>query len=332
MKDPRFIIGSIIILALAAFGIAEWQKVDALSKQIAELQEASAAQAAAAKDEAAKLQKQIEDRKAVITQMEEQRKTVAANAIEATDTAAPEGDKPKPVTKDFGSMMKKMFTDPSMKKMMRSTQMMGVKMMYSDLAKELGLNTDQANQVLELLGDRQMALTEKGMKMMGGDEGAATPADEVGKEVTAAKEEYDAQLESILGKDGMTKLNDYERTVGDRMQMQQYKQAFAANGVPLEEKESQGLLTIMKEERMKAPPSPLDPGAKDVGKAMEAMQSDEIFNKLMTDQEAADRRILSRARTVLSPDKMVQFEGIQKQQRDMQKMGIEMGRQFMKPK
>lgn len=88
----------------------------------------------------------------------------------------------------------------------------------------------------------------------------------------------------------------------------------------------------MKDERGKSVPSPLDSGAKDVGAAVQAMQSEEMFNKIMADQEARDQRVLSRARNVLAPDKMVQFEQIQKQQRDMQKMSMEMGRQFLNPK
>ena len=86
MKDPRFIIGTILILALAAFGFTERQKIEELTRQIAQLQDEAALQAARAKEDAAKLQQQIDDRKAVITQMEEQRKNVAAT--EPAETAA----------------------------------------------------------------------------------------------------------------------------------------------------------------------------------------------------------------------------------------------------
>lgn len=331
MKDSRLIITTIIILALAGFGFAEWRKVHELTRQIAQLQESAATEAASAKVETAKLQQQVEDRASVITQMEEQRKTVASNDAAPKDDASDGAAKPKPPGNELGSMIKKMFTDPNSKKMMRNMQMMGVKVMYSDLAKELGLKPDEANQVMELLGDRQMALTTKGMKMFGGDSGEAASADEVGKEVEAAKEDYDGQLESILGKDGMAKLGEFEKSVGDRMQMQQYKQAFAANGVPLDDNESQGLLTIMKEERAQRPPSPLDPGSKDIGAAMQAMQSQETVNKLIAEQEAVDQRVLSRARNILSPDKMAQFQGIQKGVSDMQKTQLEMARTFMVP-
>ena len=326
MKDPRVVFATIMLVVVGAFAVSERLKVAELSRQVAELREAAALQAENAKAEAAKLQKQIDDRKAVIVQMEEQRKTVAGSEPLAPEEALDADGKPNAAEGDFGGMMKKMFTDPSMKKMMRSTQMMGVKMMYADLAKELGLSADLAGQVMEVLGDRQMALTTAGMKMFSGESPEAASADE------AATEDYDAQLVGMLGKDGMAKFTEFERTAPDRMQLQQYKQAFAANGVPLDDRESEGLLTIMKEERTKVPPSPLDPGAKDVGAAVKAMQSDETFIKLMADQAAADQRVLSRARNVLPPDKMVQFESIQTQGREMQKMGIEMGRQFLNQK
>ena len=339
MKDPRLVIGSIIILALGAFVFAEWQSVQQLERQIAALKldaEARAAEAAGAQDELAKLRQQIADGKQVIAQLEARGKEVAgsdAGGKTPADAAADgDGADAKKGGVDFGKMVQKMFSDPKMKGVMRSQQMMVVKTMYSDLAKELGLGPDQANQVMELLGDRQMAMASKGMKMFGGESGDAATMDEVGKEAQAANEEYDAQLENILGKDGMAKLKEYERSAGDRMQIQQYKQAFDASGAPLDDKQSRGLLGIMKEERLKLPPSPLDPGAKDVGAAMKAIQSDETFNALMASQQDLNSRVLTRSRNVLSPDQMVQFEQIQKQQMETQKAMMEMGRQFMKTK
>ena len=339
MKDPRLIIGAIVILALGAFVFAGRQNIEQLERQIAALKQdaaARAAEAAGAREELEKLRQKLADGKEVIAQLEARGKEVAASdaggKTPAEAAADGEGAEAKKGGGDFGKMVRKMFNDPKMKGVMRSTQMMGVKMMYSDLAKELGLGPDQANQVMELLGDRQMAMTSKGMKMFGGESGEAASAEEVGKEVETSNEEYDAQLENILGKDGMAKLKEYERTAGDRMQIQQYKQAFSASGTPLDDSQSQGLLGIMKEERLKLPPSPLDPAAKDVGAAMKAMQSEETFNALMASQQDLNARVLSRSRNVLSPDQMVQFEQIQKQQMDMQKMGMEMGRQFLKGK
>ena len=334
MKDPRLIIATLLILALGALVFADRQSIQELQRQIAQLKQEAEARAAASQGEVEQLRRKVEDGKQVISQLESRTKELAASdAPGKAAEAGTDGDADaKKGGEGFGKMVQKMFTDPKMKGVMRTQQMMVVKMMYSDLAKELGLGPDQANQVMELLGDRQMAMASKGMKMFGGDSGEAASAEEVGRDAEASNKEYDAQLENILGKDGMAKLKEYERSAGDRMQIQQYQQAFGANGTPLDQTQSQGLLGIMKEERAKLPPSPFDPASKDVAGAMKAMQSEETVNALINSQQELNARVLTRSRTVLSPDQMVQFEQIQKQQMDLQKMGMEMGRQFMKGK
>lgn len=323
----------LIVLGLGAGFAWQVQQANALRQLVAQLQQESAANREQAARDAAELQRlkdKVANYQAATDQLEARNKELAASgpAVAATETAAKAaGSKEEG---GFAGMMKKMFTDPEMKKAMRSQQTMGIQMMYGDLAKELGLAPEDARQVMELLADRQMAVSAESMKMFGGDLIAESELAERGKTIAASQKEFDAQLEAILGKDGFAQLKDYERTIGDRMQIQQYRQAFGASGVPLDDQQATGLLNIMKEERLKEQPSPLDPANKDVGAAMKAMQSDETFDKLMANQEELGRRVLGRARTVLSPDQMAQFEQIQKQQIEMQKMGIKMGREMMK--
>lgn len=324
-----------VILVLAVLGLGagfayQHQQTAALQEQLARLQaELTAARDQSARElaESQRLKEKVESYKAATAQLETRNKELAASG--PAPAAAP-AEAQKKEGGGFQGMMKKMFTDPEMKKVMRSQQAMGVQMMYGDLAKELGLAPDDARLVMDLLVDRQMGMAGESMKLLGGDTKEGADLEESGKQIAASKEEYDKQLEGILGKDGLAKLNDYERTIGERMQIQQYRQAFSATGTPLEEPQAAGLLAIMKEERLKQPPSPLEPGNRDVGAAMKAMQSDETLDKLMTSQEDLNRRVLTRARTVLSPDQMTQFEKIQKQQTDLQKMGMKMGREFLK--
>ena len=337
MKQPRFLISLAVILLLGVLLFAEHQAVDNLKQQVehyktnnqAYIDEADRA-AAEIKD----LQRQIESLKNVIAQYEAKKGENVA-AAEATDGDPSKTGQPAEGKKDkeknaFSKMMEKMFTDPEMKKAMRSQQQMVLQTMYGDLAKELGLSPDEAKQVMDLLVDRQMAMAGKSMKMLNGDKTDGKGLEDVGKELSASREDYDKQLANILGDDRMAKFNDYERTIGDRAALTQYKQAFSANGMTLDDKQSSGLLDIMKDERSKQPVSAFDPGNKDIAGQMKALQSDDAFDKALSSQESLNQRVLSRARNVLSADQMTQFEQIQKQQMDMQKMGMKMGRQFMK--
>lgn len=324
MKDPRLIALVVAALVLGSLLYAEKQNGAALQAKLEaawqDAQERKTRDEAQARD----LQRQIGDLKAVIAQFEARRRTAssggeapAGGVVEEGGAGAVAGaaaDKPKGGISRF---LEKMFTDPQMKKMMRAQQGMGIQMMYKDLAKELGLTPEEAKRVNELLTERQMARAGSGFQAMSAD--GAEPGPD-----TAA--EYDRQLEDLLGKERYGRLNDYERSIGDRMQLSQYKQAFQASGMELSDRQSQGLLEVMKAERAKTPLSPLDPASGNVAAAMEAMQSEQGVEELMRSQEDLNRRVLSQARNVLNPDQMVQFQQIQQQQLEMQKMGMRMGR------
>ena len=337
MKNPLLLVGAIVIVALGAVSFAQWRAATALQHQIAELRAESASKAdelARAQAEIEELRKKVANRQEAIAQLETRNKEIAATNPEGTrnvaEGAATEGEKGKEGFGDLGKMVGKMFTDPDMKKMIRSQQSMAINMMYGDLGKELGLAPDDAKQVMDILAERQMAMAEKGMAMLGKEKTDGKSVEDAGKEVQANKAEYDAQLESILGKDGFAKLGEYERTAGDRMVLQQYKQSLSAGGVPLNDQQSAGLMGIMKEERLKRPASPLDAGGQDIAGAMEALKDEKRLEKLLADQEAFDQGVRDRAHTVLTPDQMVQFENAQKQWSEMQKFGIKMGREMFK--
>ena len=338
MKDPRLIITSIIILALGAFVFAERQNIQKLQSEIAQLHADAAAQAATAEAELEKLRQKVADGRQIIAQLDTPEKRAAASAEAAktlADSGAAEGadaGKDAGKTQDFGKMVKKMFTDPSMKKMMRSTQGVAMKMMYGGLGKEMGVKSEDSERLMELLTDRQMARIGKGMKMSdnGTDEKTAD------EEATAAGEktdkDLDAEIEALIGKDGVQKLANYEKTMADRMQLAQFEQSFSAGGMALNEQQSQSLLSVMTDERGKSPPSPFDPASKDVNASMKAMQDGTAMQKIMDSQVDLNRRVLSRAGTILNPDQMVEFSKIQQQQLDMQQMQIDMASSMFKRK
>ena len=341
MKESRLIIASLLVVALGAFGFVEWQSVRKLQDEIAQLQKEAAAQADASADaqaELEKLRKKVADDRQIIAQLDTPEKRAAASAEAAkalADSGAPEGadaGKEAGNTPDFGKMIKKMFTDPSMKKVMRGTQGVAVKMMYGSLGKELGLKAEASNQLMELLTDRQMARTTKGMKMSDGQIDEAQANAEAAADGEKSDQDLDAEIEAIIGKDGLTKLADYEKGMADRMQLTQYEQSFSSSGMALNEQQSKGLLGIMLDERTKQPPSPMDPGSKDVGASIKAMQSEDTMTKLMESQVDLNRRVLSRAGPILNPDQMVQFQQIQQQQLDMQKMQMDIARSMFKGK
>ncbi len=319
--------------------IAEEQRLGALRQNLAQLQKEAAALQDQMNQDAAELKKLHERNEALAAESEQLRGRLAevktgtsevgvavggAGAGAGAGAAAGEGK-----ADETGAWMKgvaKMFKDPEMKKVMRTQQGMGIRMMYGDLAKELGLSPTEADKVMELLADRQMDASEKAMKAMDGAEKDPAKLAQAGQEAQQAVTDYDAKLTAALGPAKMAKLNEYERTLGDRMAMQQYTASFSAAGQPLDDSQRAGLLKIMTEERMKAPAGPLDPGNKDVAASMKAMQTGEDLEKSIETQRQLQQRVFDRAHAVLTPDQMNAFEAAQKQQLQMQEMGIKMSK------
>ena len=316
------------VLIGAALLIAEEQRIGALRQSVAQLhKDAAAAQEQMARD-GAEL-KRLRERSAALGSESEQLRAHLSEAKAGAPEAAGAGAAAAAKADDPAGWMKgmaKMFKDPEMKKMMRTQQSMGIRMMYGDLAKELGLSSAEADKVMELLADRQMDASAKAMAAMDGAEKDPAKTEQAGREAQQVVTDYEEKLTAALGPEKKAKLDHYERTLGDRMAMQQYQGSFASSGQPLDDTQRASLLQIMTEERMKTPPGPLDPGNKDVAASMKAMQSGDALEKSLETQRQLQQRVFARAHTVLTPDQMNAFETAQKAQLQMQEMGVKMGR------
>ncbi len=332
----KVIVPLLAVVSIGLGGVAVWQnqqlsaerlRAGELGDSLAKLQ----ARVADMEKEAARLR---EANGVFQSESEQLRKKLAsrpgggATGDEVVETAATPDDE-KEGMGGFMRTMAKMFNDPEMKEMMRSQQAMGIQMMYGDLAKELGLSPDDANHVMELLTDRQLAMAGKSMALMDGSGRDEAKMEEIGKEVNQSREEYDKQIENILGKDRYSKLQEYERTLGDRMILNQLQQQFTARGISLEEPQRQNLLKVMVDERLKTPPTPWDANNPDVAGQMKALSSDETMNQLFEQQKQINNRVLTRARDFLSPDQINALQQSQEQQLQMQQMGMKMGRQML---
>jgi hypothetical protein len=225
----------------------------------------------------------------------------------------------------------KMFETEEGKKMMRSQMAMGIKMMYGSLATDLKLDPKVADQVTALLADRQAAMSEMTFAMMKDGTLDEAGAKSMGEKSAALKKEYDEKLRAILGEDGLTKLNEYERTASDRAMLSMHEQQFAATGSPLEPVQRDSLLQIMKEERLKTPAGAFDASNKsDPSKVFSAMNDDAAVQKWMAQEEDYQRRVLEAAPRTLSPDQVNALQQSFKQQLEMQRFGVKMSKEMFK--
>lgn len=241
----------------------------------------------------------------------------ATAGAEATPAAGGKGEE-----KDFMKGLSKMFEGEEGKKMLRMQSTMAVKMMYGDLAKELKLAPKDADLVMGMLADRQGMLTTAGMSAMNGGE-------EAGKKINEMKKEEDAKLKAVLGEEGFKQLEAYERTLGDRMMLQQFDGQFTAAGAPLVGQQKQDLLAVMKEERAKTPVSPLSQNMSgDPSAGIAALKDDSAIAAWQKNEADYQERVLQNATRTLNPDQINALKGAFEQQRTMMEFGMKMGREM----
>jgi hypothetical protein len=267
------------------------------------------------------LNRQLKDSKALTEQLQDRLGKGSAGAVDATANA---GAKEEGGAKWMKGLAK-MFTDPEMRKSMRSQQMIGIRMMYGDITKELGLSPQDTEQLLELLTDRQMDMAAAGMQSL--DPNDPNQANNKDRLAENAKR-YEDQIKAVLGEDKFKSLKSYEASMGDRFMLQQFEGQFGAAGAPLEANQKQQLLDLMREERAKTPSDLNLANSSNPGKQMEALRNPETMNQFMASQEAFQKRVLERSRQFLNADQVGALEKVNQQQLELLKMQMKMSKEM----
>jgi hypothetical protein len=323
MKAPL----ALSLVAAAVLGgviYFEEDRISDLKKQIVSHQANAAdltGKASKLKNEVEELQRRLKDSN-VLTEQLQTRLNKGDNAV--SETASSTAATPEAKENTGAKWMKgiaKMFTDPEMRKTMRSQQMIGIRMMYGDLAKELGLSPQESEQLLELLTDRQMEMAAAGMQAF--DSNNPDQAKEKAR-LTENTKRYEDQIKAIIGEEKYKSLQTYEGSMGDRFMLQQFEGA----GAPLAGDQKQQLLALMREERAKAPSLNLA-NSTNPTQQMEALRNPDTMNQFVSNQEEFQKRVLERSRQFLSADQIGALEKVQQQQLEMIKMQMKMSRQML---
>ena len=228
--------------------------------------------------------------------------------------------------KDMGQMLGKMMKDPAMREMMREQQKAAINMMYAGLFKDLNLSPEEKDKFKALLTDAQMRNIENAQGLFGDKkEGSLEDAQKLAAD---AKHQTDTELKALLGDQRFALYEDYQKNLGERMQLDQFKTRLAAEKLPLQDQQTAQLLQIMKEEKAAVPPViPTD----NTQLPNKELMTAENLDKQLAWMEDYNRRVLDRAGQVLNPEQLKQYREFQEQQASMQKLGLNMARQMFGP-
>lgn len=340
MKNTLILIFAATTLALGALGLAQWRQ---LSGQKAEV--------VALRSESEQASQQLKELETAQQRAEEQRRelqllthdlsgklgerprtgTKADPSAPAGTTAAVSAEKPADAKAGFGNLIAKMMEDPEARKMIRAQQRMMLDQLYNPLLKKLELAPDEAAQFKDLLADNMMKGAEKATSLFGGD--SSTNRTEAIKNLAEEQKTFDEQVRGFLGETKYAQYKEYQQTVGERTQLNQFRQQTAGGEAALNDQQTEQLLVIMKEEKqaVAAATGLPAPGETQEAAQMQAVLSGDGTDKLLQSQDTVNRQVYERAKEVLTPGQLDSFGQFQTNQLQMMRMGMTMARKIMAP-
>lgn len=246
-----------------------------------------------------------------------------SNVSAESTNSAPCSDK-----NSFGQLIAKMMDDPDMKKMIREQQRATLDRLYDPLMKQMSLSPEEAARFKDLLADNMLKGAEKASSLFGGD--TSTNRTEMFTKLAAEQKSFDEQLKAYLGESRYAQYKDYQQTVGERVQLQQFQQQTAGGGNALTDQQTEQLLAFMNEAKQ-AVNTTGGFGQPQDAAGMQAMLSGGGIEKMLQSQEAIGQQVYERAATVLSQDQLAAFGKFQTNQLQMMRMSMSMAQKLLAP-
>lgn len=228
------------------------------------------------------------------------------------------GEEPGLFGGGMGGMLGKMMKDPAMRDFMKDQQKTVINQMYAGLFKEMKLTPDEREKLKSILIESQMKNVDLAQGMFG--EGKTGVAVAVGQQISDASKETEGEIKALLGEDRFGQYENYQKTMGERMQLDQFKNQLSSEA-PLSEEQTKQLLELMQSEKSAVPMAvPTPPTSGEVTEIFTA----EVLEKQIKWAEDYNRRVLEGAGKILTADQLKQYQAFQEQQASMQKLGLQM--------
>lgn len=220
-----------------------------------------------------------------------------------------------------------LFKNPDMKKMIVAQQKTALGVMidknYGALFKQLNLTPEQTAALKDLLLTKQLAAADAGMSLFTGGLDATNRAAMMAQ-IKTSSDAAGAQIKQFLGDNNFTQYQDYEKTIGERMVVGNFKDQLADGASPLTDPQEQQLIDAMTQERQKFKfTSDLSDQSKFNGDFASMLNSDKM-NTFFQEQDQLNQNYLSRAQGILTADQLTEFQKYLDAQKQMQKAGMQM--------
>ena len=170
---------------------------------------------------------------------------------------------------------------------------------YKDFVNQAALSPQEREKFLNLLAENQMQWMDRG-----GYRGSQSSTNQF----NATEDNLEADLQKLLGPSRYSQYEAYQKTIGQRIALNQFEQQIALGEAPLQSYQKDQLLQILTEENRNSPLSGVR--QREMMRTLNGLDQNAI-NQYFENQRKANERALVRAQTVLSPKQFEQFKEFQ---------------------
>lgn len=250
-------------------------------------------------------------------------KSTARVDTKGDDEPAGDGEEKEAPTRRMMSNLAKMMDNPTMNKVMVASQRGAIEALYGDLIESFDLDEKETEYFMDLLMSRQMKQVDFGMKMMGG-EMDEEEKEKFGEELKEVQKTVKAEMEKFLNDDeDYAEFEFYEKTMGERMMLSQMDQKLEATGAGLGEETRRELLEMMHDERENFDFRTNLHDSENMDMS-EGRFTEENLERFAEDMDALNRKLVGKAKDLLSAGQLEAFEESVQSITEMQKSQMEM--------
>jgi hypothetical protein len=336
MKNTALVILLIATLGLGTAWLLQSNQTKTATAKLAAAQAELAAQsdlAAAAEAEARRLRERLET-----AQMESARNAGQAaqlaqaltNRVEEFIATQPDEISDAPPTNPLADMLR----SPEMREMIKGQQktVLGgmVDQNYAAFFKAMNLTPEQSADLKDLILNKMLSDAEMGMDLMSGDLTDAQRA-EIASKAKENKAALDEAIRALLGDENFASYQDYEKSVPDRMAINQLKTQFG-EGLALNAEQESLLIAAMGQERQAFKFTTDFNNQTDFSGDFMSRFTEENLDVFLQEQQRLNENYLKRAQPILSTEQLAAYQKALTAQQEMAKMGMRMAVQMFGPK
>jgi|ERR1051326_3434007 hypothetical protein len=308
----------ICALAAIAFGIAcvvQWQKLAEQKTQLVALREKLDATSRQLNNAQTAQTRSAKQSRELLRQLND----VAPMPQHSQFAAAPTNPPPDEEAAGLAKALTRWQNDPETKKTIRENQRLIMEPRYGPLIKQMGLTSEEADKLKDLIGDGKRKATLSFLS----DDSATTNSIEALNRMVAAEKDLDEQVRQLLGDGRFSQYQDYKEMIGEREQLREFDSELSGN--PLTDQQKEQLLAVMKEEKQNVGAStglPVSGFAKvrsesdiadlsSLQPLLSKYSEEQLGELLFQAQQTVNQRVYDRAKTLLTPEQLESFGAYQ---------------------